>query len=45
MLQALDKHVQKRPTVRQLLAHPWFDKLSQQQQQQQQSDRQQQNHQ
>lgn len=44
MLQALDKHVQKRPTVKQLLAHPWFDKLVQQQQQQQ-ADRQQQNHQ
>jgi serine/threonine protein kinase len=45
MLQALEKSVQKRPTVKQLLAHPWFDKLEQQQQQQQQqADQQLQNH-
>lgn len=33
MMQALEKNPQKRPTVKQLLAHPWIDKLAQQQQQ------------
>lgn len=35
MMQALEKSPQKRPTVKQLLAHPWIDRLAQQQQQQQ----------
>jgi serine/threonine protein kinase len=42
MMQALDKNPQKRPTVKQLLAHPWVDRLAQQQQQQQQQQAQQQ---
>jgi serine/threonine protein kinase len=36
MMQALDKNPQKRPTVKQLLAHPWVDRLAQQHQQQKQ---------
>lgn len=38
MMQALEKNPQKRPSVRQLLAHPWFDSiiLKEQLQQQQQ---------
>jgi len=31
MMQALEKSPQKRPTVAQLLAHPWFDSLAKQQ--------------
>jgi serine/threonine protein kinase len=30
MMQALEKNPQKRPTVKQLLAHPWIDRLAQQ---------------
>lgn len=33
MMQALEKSPQKRPTVAQLLVHPWFDSLAKQQQQ------------
>lgn len=36
MMQALEKQPQKRPTVKQLLAHPWFDRLPRHKQQQQQ---------
>jgi hypothetical protein len=41
MMQALEKNRQKRPSIAQLQAHPWFDGLAkarkQQQQQQQQA--------
>jgi hypothetical protein len=39
MMQAMEKNRQKRPSIAQLQAHPWFDgllKLRKQQQQQQQ---------
>lgn len=34
MMQALEKNRQKRPSIAQLQAHPWFDGLAKQQQQQ-----------
>jgi hypothetical protein len=34
MMQALEKNRQKRPSIAQLQAHPWFDGLVKQQQQQ-----------